>query len=211
MKHFSLPRGLVPCWPWRWWCPWPPPASAFFWQKKENTPAGVADFSKNTLAGGSVTFPRRISGPLTCPSITPHRPPGSQGRRAHRRRPAPHPGGGGGRLRPLSGLTFQSLPTPGVSTRILHLPARLCGRDLPLGKRPRSPCTCWTRQTTRLLPGTWSCPPIRTLPSPAILTQWTGRGHPHLPAHLHPGPGRGGAGGGRLRPVRLYPLREQDG
>ena len=56
LKHFSLPRGLVPLLALALVVSMATPASAFFWQKKENTPAGVADFSKNTLAGGSVTF-----------------------------------------------------------------------------------------------------------------------------------------------------------
>ena len=56
LKHFSLPHGLVPLLALALVVSMATPASAFFWQKKENTPAGVADFSKNTLAGGSVTF-----------------------------------------------------------------------------------------------------------------------------------------------------------
>ena len=67
LKHFSLPHGLVPLLALALVVSMATPASAFFWQKKENTPAGVADFSKNTPQAGPSPFPRRISGPLTCP------------------------------------------------------------------------------------------------------------------------------------------------
>ena len=56
MKHFSLPRGLAPLLALALVGAMATPASAFFWQKKESAPTVVADFSKNTLAGGSITF-----------------------------------------------------------------------------------------------------------------------------------------------------------
>lgn len=40
LKHFSLPRGLVPLLALALVVSMATPASAFFWQKKENTPAG---------------------------------------------------------------------------------------------------------------------------------------------------------------------------
>ena len=115
LKHFSLPRGLVPLLALALVVSMATPASAFFWQKKENTPAGVADFSKNTLAGGSVTFSQEDFRSSDLSSIT--------------LTALPDPKAGvltvGGQpltqgavvdASALSGLTFQSLPTPGVST-----------------------------------------------------------------------------------------------
>ena len=115
LKHFSLPHGLVPLLALALVVSMATPASAFFWQKKENTPAGVADFSKNTLAGGSVTFSQEDFRSSDLSSIT--------------LTALPDPKAGvltvGGQpltqgavvdASALSGLTFQSLPTPGVST-----------------------------------------------------------------------------------------------
>lgn len=115
MKHFSLPRGLAPLLALALVGAMATPASAFFWQKKESTPAVVADFSKNTLAGGSITFSQEDFRSSDLSSIT--------------LTALPDPKAGvltvGGRpltqgavveASALSGLTFQSLPASGVPT-----------------------------------------------------------------------------------------------
>lgn len=115
LKHFSLPRGLAPLLALALVGAMATPASAFFWQKKESAPTVVADFSKNTLAGGSITFSQEDFRSSDLSSIT--------------LTALPDPKAGvltvGGRpltqgavvdASALSGLTFQSLPTPGVST-----------------------------------------------------------------------------------------------
>ena len=56
MRHFSFPRRLAPLLALVLVGTMSTPASAFFWQKKQDAPAEVADFSKNTLAGSSITF-----------------------------------------------------------------------------------------------------------------------------------------------------------